>query len=320
MVLVLNSCNTTNPPFLADMSIEADSLMNKALPENYDYLHNNGIKLDAGQSYKLFSDSTSSNRIISWKKIGDNYLVFFEDIGLQSFLFDKDGNILDRCKELLYNSRVIFAREYYEDHDAGDSDYYGNYHVVTKWKSKYVGEDKFEITQIINDTMIINRLYEVSDKITMISRTSSTGTLTPSMDVITLPFSQTYAACDFLTKYKDLHFIYEDIIANTTFSGRYSLLYSRVLDNPQEVFRWICEHKNDKIVQNLLLKCYLRTKFLKVQDEKYYKNYRMPDYEFLHKNILEVKDKANQEYLLNMLKQFKKEYDNYKPQKVYATL
>ena len=97
-------------------------------------------------------------------------------------------------------------------------------------------------------------------------------------------------------------------------------MYSRVLDNPQEVFRWICEHKNDKIVQNLLLKCYLRTKFLKVQDEKYYKNYRMPDYEFLHKNILEVKDKANREYLLNMLKQFKKEYDNYKPQKVYATL
>ena len=57
-----------------------------------------------------------------------------------------------------------------------------------------------------------------------------------------------------------------------------------------------------------------------IQDEKYYKNYRMPDYEFLHKNILEVKDKANQEYLLNLLKQFKKEYDNYKPQKVYATL
>lgn len=286
----------TNPPFLAKLGINADSLMNKPFPKVVLNVDSIGLPLNESEFYSLTLDPVHYMRIVSWKKIGNNYIVFFSSIAnIKCILFDEDGNILDRTGSIAYDdTRVIRVRLH--GHGDGMCGCYESTEpepeVDVIWKLRYVGEDKFETTEIINDTNIVTRLYSVADEITLISRASPNGTLPPSMDINALPMSQAYSACDLLAKTKNLHFDYEDVLSYCTSYFRQNMLYPFIINNPQAVFQWICEHKEDKTVQDAILKCYQRTKELGRPSKL--------TLDFLRENILKLKDKKTQEYLLKM--------------------
>ena len=66
----------TNPPFLAKLGINADSLMNKPFPKVVLNVDSIGLPLNESEFYSLTLDSVHYMRIVSWKKIGNNYIVF----------------------------------------------------------------------------------------------------------------------------------------------------------------------------------------------------------------------------------------------------
>lgn len=317
IITMANSCKQhSNPPFLSGLGIDADSLTNKTLPNDKDInLACLGIPLSKEQCKKLSLKYDGMQRLISWKKIGNNQLAFYSSADvLICILYDKYGKFLDTCTgvaEYKYEAQgsnlSVLSFEMFTNE--------GNYVVppVVRWKTQYIGQNKFESTQIINDTSIVTRLYEVTDKITMISRASSTNTPTPSMDINTLPVSQTYAACDLLAKYKDTHYAFEDVVGYTAYKARSFRLYLIFKENPQEVLKWICEHKEDKTIQNLLLDNYLITKYATLKN-KNNKKPAKPDYLLFHDNILKVKNKSDKEYLLKMLDRFNKDYEKFKPE------
>ena len=77
-------------PFLANMRIVADSLLDAPFPDSLNF-ENRGIELSKEQYYALTSDSTEGEKIVSIKKYKDNYLVFFcrkYDGGVDAVLYE----------------------------------------------------------------------------------------------------------------------------------------------------------------------------------------------------------------------------------------
>ena len=295
--LNLSCAPETNPPFLAKLGIKADSLMDKPFPKYIDY-DNVGMALSIPECYKLIADSARKAEIVSWKKIKDNYLVFLGIYAhMDCYLFDAKGNILDKC-EIAHNMRHQ-VRVLLVSHSDGICCEISENEPKdeVKWKVRYIGENRFETTEIINDTNFVTRLYDVADRISLISRVSPQGIQTPSADITTLPISEAYKACELLSKTRNLHFVYEDVYFYSGFYYRDFRLYPYLMDNPQAVFQWIYEHKEDKTIQDVILKNYIRAKEI---------NNKKLSLDFLRENILKLKDKKAQEYLLNM-KVFKNE-------------
>ena len=75
-------------PFLANMRIVADSLLDAPFPDSLNF-ENRGIELSKEQYYALTSDSIEGKRIVAIKQYNDNFLVFFcQNRWISTILFD----------------------------------------------------------------------------------------------------------------------------------------------------------------------------------------------------------------------------------------
>lgn len=273
-------------PFLGRMHIVADSLLDIPFPDSLNF-ENRGIELSKEQYYALTSDSIEGKRIVAIKQYNDNFLVFFsyKNLEISSILYDKEGKILDRCTFWGFTppscrSSVIIA--IIDSLDLNES----------LWYAEYVEKNKIELKGIFPKNDTIKLFYSVSDRITMIGKQTSKEIAMPSYDIRLLAVSQADRACELASNYRDVPY-------NGTKGGfmlgaitdyAYSELYPFVKYNPQVVLQWIYDHRDNEKIKETLFYCY----------ETYSRYNGGISKEFLRENILKLKDKKAQEYLLNM--------------------
>ncbi len=274
-------------PFLANMRIVADSLLDAPFPDSLNF-ENRGIELSKEQYYALTSDSVEGEKIVSIKKYKDNYLVFFcrkYDGGVDAVLYDKYGKRLDRCTFMgwAYRKDRVNRREVLIE---------GIDTIRRKsslWNIRYQGDDKIVLEGIFFKTDTLKMTFSISDKITKISRTASKEIATPALDISTFAVSQVDSACERLSVYRPLPFKGEDVFWTIGGLLGTDYLLPYVKYNPQGVLQWIYDHKNEK-VEDCLYYCH---KFC----HRYCWGFSL---DFLRENVLKLKDKKAQEYLLNM--------------------
>ena len=276
-------------PFLGRMHIVADSLLDIPFPDSLNF-ENRGIELSKEQYYALTSDSIKGKRIVAIKQYNDNFLVFFlfEKMWISTILFDKDGKVLDRCTfwgltppscRIAENGRKIMISNT-DTLDLNES----------LWYAKYVEKNKIELKGIFPKNDTIKAIYSVSDKITMISEITSKEVGAYSVNINLLAISQAGKACELANDYKHICKAPNGCECfHRAFYATYNL-YPFVRLNPQGVLQWIYKHPgNEKVPETLF--CYYDC--LTSSEREEYSN-------FLRENILKLKDKKAQEYLLNM--------------------
>ena len=275
-------------PFLANMRIVADSLLDAPFPDSLNF-ENRGLELTKEQYYALCSDSIENEKIVSIKKYKDNYLVFFcQKYGgyIDAVLYDKYGKRLDRCAFMglaSHNCRVSKKgrQTRYVEIDTIDIN-------SSLWNIRCQGDDKIVLEGIFFKTDTLKMTYSISDKITKISRTASKEIATPALDIKTFAVSQVDSACERLSVYRLVSFEDEQICSIHAFLGiSYFLPYIKY--NPQGVLQWIYDHKNER-VEECLYHCHR-------SHHHYSWGFSL---DFLRENVLKLKDKKAQDYLLNM--------------------
>ena len=278
-------------PFLGRMHIVADSLLDAPFPDSLNF-ENRGIELSKEQYYALTSDSIEGKRIVAIKQYNDNFLVFFsyKNLEISSILYDKEGKILDRCTFWGFTppscrSSVIIA--IIDSLDLNKS----------IWDAKYVERNKIELKGIFPNNDTIKVFYSVSDKITMIGKKTSKEIAMPSFDIKFLAVSQADRACELASNYRDVpHKSYGCGGYGYKADYAYCELYPFVMYNPQVVLQWVYDHRDNEKIKETLFYCY----------DTFSRNKGKLSQDFLRENILKLKDKEAQEYLLNM-KVFKNE-------------
>ena len=279
-------------PFLAKMNIYADSLIDEPFPDSLNYT-NRGLKLTKEQCYALCSDSLWLT-IVSIKKINDKYLIFFNEYqtDVRCALFNEQGKIIDWCDfcgaiapSYCYpKEKGIIRIERHIEADSLDCE-------QTIWNIKYIDNNKFETKVIINDSVTVTRLYSVSDKITLLSKTESKHIDTPAYDIITTPISQAKDICDKLTTYKELRkkSDYGCTVLRRLFEG--NVMINLLKYNAKDALQWIYDHRTNKRMEF----------YVKDACSHYPGHYdRSLSINFLKSQILQLKDKQAQEYLLKM--------------------
>ena len=275
-------------PFLAKMNIYADSLIDEPFPDSLNYTKR-GLKLTKELYYTLCSDSFAMS-IVSIKQINNNYLIFFNDrASTNCGLFNEQGIIIDLCKICGLKSPDYSPRK-----DGScliriciDTLYLDQ----TIWNMKYLDNNKFETTVVINDSVTVTRLYSVSDKITLLSKTESGHIDTPAYDIITTPISQAKDICDKLTTYKELRkkSDYGCETLGRSFGG--NVMIDLLKYNAKDALQWIYDHRTNKRMEF----------YVKDACSHYPGHYdRSLSINFLKSQILQLKDKQAQEYLLKM--------------------
>ena len=274
-------------PFLGRMHIVADSLLDVPFPDSLNF-ENRGIELSKEQYYALTSDSIEEEKIVSIKKYKDNYLVFFcrkYDGGVDAVLYDKYGKRLDRCTFMgwAYRKDRVNRREVLIE---------GIDTIRRKsslWNIRYQGDDKIVLEGIFFKTDTLKMTYSISDKITKIGRTASKEIATPALDIKTFAISQVDSACERLSVYGPLPFKSGCVFWTMAALLGTDYLLPYIKYNPQGVLQWIYDHKNEK-VEDCLYYCY-----------EFHQRYSWGfSLDFLRENVLKLKDKKAQEYLLNM--------------------
>ena len=284
-------------PFLGRMHIVADSLLDAPFPDSLNF-ENRGLELTKEQYYALCSDSTEGEKIVSIRKYKDNYLLFFcrKYYGwVDAVLLDKYGKQLDRSGFLGLASRSCRVAENgkqarFENRDSIDMN-------TSLWNIRCQDDDKFVLEGVLGHIDTLKMTYSISDKITKISRMASKEIATPSLDIMTLALSQPEKACELASSY--MYLCRKGDYGSCLNSSRYAYreLYRFVRYNPQVVLQWIYDHRENKKVEKTLFICY----------EVYSCNNGGISKEFLRDNILKLKDKKAQEYLLN-IEVFKDEF------------
>ena len=277
-------------PFLGRMHIVADSLLDAPFPDSLNF-GNRGIELSKEQYYALTSDSIEGKRIVAIKQYNDNFLVFFlfEKMWISTILFDKDGKVLDRCTfwgltppscRIAENGRKIMISNT-DTLDLNES----------LWYAKYVEKNKIELKGIFPKNDTIKLFYSVSDRITMIGKQTSKEIAMPSYDIRLLAVSQADRACELASNYRDVPYNGNGCgVYGYKADYAYSELYPFVKCNPQVVLQWIYDHRDNDKIKETLFYCY----------ETYSRYNGGISKEFLRENILKLKGKKAQEYLLNM--------------------
>ena len=279
-------------PFLANMRIVADSLLDAPFPDSLNF-ENRGIELSKEQYYALTSDSVEGKRIVAIKKYNDNFLVFFsyKNLEISSILFDKEGKVLDRCtfcgltppSSRISEKGPLVIIAWIDSLDLNKS----------IWDAKYVERNKIELKGIFPNNDTIKVFYSVSDKITMIGKKTSKEIAMSSFDIKFLAVSQADRACELASNYRDVpHKSYGYGCGGYGYKADYAYceLYPFVKYNPQVVLQWIYDHRDNEKIKETLFYCY----------ETYSRYNGGISKEFLRENILKLKDKKAQEYLLNM--------------------
>lgn len=276
-------------PFLANMRIVADSLLDAPFPDSLNF-ENRGLELTNEQYYALCSDSIENEKIVSIKKYKDNYLVFFcQKYGgwVDAVLYDKYGKRLDRCAFMglaSQNCRVSKKgrQTRYMEIDTIDIN-------SSLWNIGCQGDDKIVLEGVFFKTDTLKMTYSISDKITKIGRTASKEIATPALDIKTFAISQVDSACERLSVYGPLPFKSGCVFWTMAALLGTDYLLPYIKYNPQGVLQWIYDHKNEK-VEDCLYYCY-----------EFHQRYSWGfSLDFLRENILKLKDKKAQEYLLNM--------------------
>ena len=277
-------------PFLTKMDIYADSLIDAPFPDSLDF-RNRGIELSKAQYYALTSDSVEGEKIVAIKKYKENFLVFFcRTRVISTILFDKDGKLLDVCPFFgltpRYNEVLIDARNSY---------YLGMDTIGYSplWNVRFQDNNHIVLKGVFHKTDTIKMLYKISDRITKIRRISSKKITTPALDILTFAVSQVDSVCERFS-------VYFPVWNGDQEWNQHGLhgsmrLYPYIKYNPQGVLQWIYDHKNERI-EKCLYYCH----------ESYHRYCWGFSLDFLRENILKLKDKKAQEYLLNM-KVFKAE-------------
>ena len=273
-------------PFLAKMDIYADSLLDIPFPDSLDF-GNHGIELTKEQYYALASDSVEGERIVAIKKYDENFLVFFcRTKVISTILFDKEGKLLDVFPFFGltpgYNEVLIDGRnDFYLRMDTI------GYSSSPLWNVRLQDNNQIVLKGVFHGTDTIKMLYKISDRITKIRRFSSKEIATPALDILTFAVSQVDSVCERFS-------VYFPVWTGEVEVNQHGLhgsmrLYPYIKYNPQGVLQWIYDHKNER-VEDCLYFCYY--------DYSYYTWGFSLD--FLRENILKLKDKKAQEYLLNM--------------------
>ena len=277
-------------PFLANMRIVADSLLDVPFPDSLNF-ENRGLELTKEQYYALTSDSIEGEKIVSIKKYKDNYLMFFcrkYDGWIEAVLLDKYGKRLDQSGFFGLASRNCRIAENGRQTMFMGMDTIGINSSL--WNIRCQGDDKILLEGVLFKTDTLKMIFSISDKITKIGRTASKEIATPTLDIITLALSQPEKACELASCYK--HLCKSDYGCDCSYKAKYAYweLYRFVKYNPQAVLQWIYDHRENKKVEKTLLYCY--------EHFSYYYDKGLAN--FLRENILKLKDKKAQEYLLNM--------------------
>ena len=277
-------------PFLANMRIVADSLLDAPFPDSLNF-ENRGIELSKEQYYALTSDSIEGEKIVSIKKYKDNYLVFFcqkNNGWIEAVLLDKYGKQLDQSGFFGLASRNCRIAENGRQTMFMGIDTIGINSSL--WNIRCKGDDKILLEGVLFKTDTIKMIFSISDKITKISRTASKEIATPTLDIMSLALSQTERACELVNCYRHLCKSYYGCECSYKAEYAYRELYRFVKHNPQAVLQWIYDHRENQKVEKTLFYCY--------EHFSYY--YDKGFANFLRENILKLKDKKAQEYLLKM--------------------
>ena len=276
-------------PFLANMRIVADSLLDAPFPDSLNF-ENRGIELSKEQYYALTSDSIEGKRIVAIKKYNDNFLVFFlyDKMWINTILFNKEGKVLDRCEfwgvippscRLADNGRRMFIINF----DTLNLN-------KSIWNARYLDGNKIELVGAFPKNDTIKAIYSISDKITMINKTTSKEVGAYSLNIKLLAVSQVDRACELANDYKHICTSYYGCECfRWAFYATFEL-YPFVRYNPRGVLQWIYKHPDKEKVPETLFRYYDR--LLSPRREEYSN--------FLRENVLKLKDKKAQEYLLNM--------------------
>ena len=275
-------------PFLAKMNIYADSLIDEPFPDSLNYT-NRGFKLSKEQYYALCSDSFTMS-IVSIKQIKSNYLIFFNGTSTNCVLFNEQGKIIDQCKLCGLKSPDYSPRK---DGSALVRILIDTLYLdQTIWDMKYLDNDKFETTVAINDSITVTRTYSVSDKITLLSKTELGHIDTPTYDIWTTPISQVKDICDKLATFKELRRSSDYGCCGTvsrSFGGE--TMIDLLKYNAKDALQWIYDHRTNERMES----------YVKDACSHYPGRYdKSISINFLKSQILQLKDKQAQEYLLKM--------------------
>ena len=276
-------------PFLGKMHIVADSLLDIPFPDSLNF-GNRGIELSKEQYYALTSDSVEGRRIVAIKKYNENFLVFFlsDNMWISTILFDKEGKLLDRCTFWGLTPPSCRIAENGRKTIIGNSDTLDLNKSI--WNARYLDDNKIELKGAFPKNDTIKAIYSVSDKITMISEITSKEVGAYSLNINLLAISQADRACELAGDYKH---ICKSPNGCECFHWAFYATYELnpfVRLNPQGVLQWIYKHPDNEKVPETLFRYY----------DHLCSPYREEYSNFLRENILKLKDKKAQEYLLNM--------------------
>ena len=271
-------------PFLGRMHIVADSLLDIPFPDSLNF-ENRGIELSKEQYYALTSDSIEGKRIVAIKQYNDNFLVFFcQNRWISTILFDKDGKLLDVCDFFGVIPRKKVSIEV-------DIDIPIDSFCVDEslWNIKFQDDNNIELEAVLNRIDTIKMSYSISDRITKTRRIASKEIATPALDIRTFAVSQVDSVCERLSVYHPMS--PSGMCIKWTWGGHLGAQYLLpcIKYNPQGILQWIYDYKNER-VEKCLYYCH----------ETYHRYSWGFSLDFLRENILKLKDKKAQEYLLNM--------------------
>lgn len=311
------SCSHSHFPFLDKLGINTDSILIDSFPSKDPYLYSgqllrsNSLSIDQTKELTDFEcqgtihDSTYVSNIVSAKQFNDNYLITLRIYNgeMRSLLFNREGKKLDECLCGYNNARVntSIAKVYRKIPNA-------NFYVYTNpWEHHYVGNDKLSATFIDNEHgNKITYLYRIAnDKIILISRKSKKNVLTPSLDIAMYPTSQMYEVCNIIAKSKiEYNCPY---IVTTGWCGTGTVdedsidtvLYPKNIIQPINsnlpvMLKWIVDNKQDSCVANCLR--YICSD--KYKNSCYGKFSKNITYKSVKNQIMQIKDKKSQQYLL----------------------
>ena len=229
-------------PFLANMRIVADSLLDAPFPDSLNF-ENRGLELTKEQYYALTSDSIEGKRIVAIKQYNDNFLVFFcQNRWISTILFDKDGKLLDVCDffGVIPRKKVSIEVDIDIPIDSFCID-------ESLWNIKFQGDNNIELEAVFNRIDTIKISYSISDRITKTRRITSKEITTPALDIRTFAVSQVDSVCERLSVYHPMSPQNMDVCWNIRgIYGTYYLL-PYIKYNPQGVLQWIYDHKNERL-------------------------------------------------------------------------